>query len=189
MRAREAGFTLLEMMVALVVFGLVMAGIAQSFKYGLTAWTASTRNTARPEALAAMNAALAEMIAQSLPGSMTGKPDQFAFTTILPAGAGLNGGLADAAILRTPDGQLILRYTPHPPGVPLAALPAPLTEPLAQNIASLTVAYLTPQPGGTTAWSDNWSGDGLPPLIKIHLQFSDGQVWPDIVAAPINPGN
>ena len=34
---RQSGFTLLEMMVALVVFGLLMAGVAQTMRYGLTA--------------------------------------------------------------------------------------------------------------------------------------------------------
>ncbi len=40
MKPSEAGFTLLEMLVALVVFGLVMAGIAQAFRYGFTAISA-----------------------------------------------------------------------------------------------------------------------------------------------------
>jgi general secretion pathway protein J len=46
MKTRDAGYTLLEMLVALVVFGLVMAGIAQSFRFGLTAWSAAPRITA-----------------------------------------------------------------------------------------------------------------------------------------------
>jgi general secretion pathway protein J len=186
---RDAGYTLLEMLVALVVFGLIMAGIAQTFRFGLTAWTATTRNTTRPEALAAMERALGRMITQTLPGSMIGRTDQLAFTTTLPAGAGLPGGLADAAIMITPVGDLILRYTPHPPGIPLAPLPAPQVEPLAQGVTSLSIAYLVPQSSGAPAWLDSWSGDGLPLLVKIHLQFADGQNWPDLVAAPINTGN
>lgn len=185
----DAGYTLLEMMVALVVFGLIMAGIAQTFRFGLTAWNASIRNTARPEALAAMDTALTRMIVQARPGSMTGHPDQLAFTTILPAGAGLRGGLADAAITLDPGGNFVLRYRPHPPGVALAPLPPPKTEPLMQGVASLRVSYLTPQSGGEPAWSSSWSGNGLPLLVKIHLQFNNGQSWPDLVVAPLAPGN
>jgi general secretion pathway protein J len=186
---RDAGYTLLEMMVALVVFGLIMAGIAQTFRFGLTAWSATTRNTVRPEALAAMDSALTQMIAQALPDSMTGRPDQLAFTTTLPAGAGLPQGLADAAIMVAPGGDLILRYSQHPPGIPLAPMPPPQIEPLAQGVASLRVSYLVPQTGGAPAWSSSWTGDGLPLLVKLHLQFADGQNWPDLVAAPIKTGN
>jgi general secretion pathway protein J len=191
-RAREqeeAGYTLLEMMVALVVFGLVMAGIAQTFRFGTTAWSAAAQNTTEPEALVAVDDAMTRMIKQILPGTMTGLPDQFAFTTILPSGAGIPGGLADAAIMVSPDGDLVLRFKPHPPGIPLAQRDAPETERLVQGVTSLSISYLVSQSNGPPAWSNSWQGDGLPLLVKIHLQFSNGRNWPDLVAAPIGAGN
>ena len=188
-RQRDAGYTLLEMLVALVVFGLVMAGIAQTFRFGLTVWSAGPRIITGPEGLAAMDAALTRMITQTFPGSMTGSPDQLAFTTVLPAGAGLSGRLADAAIMVTSGGNLILRYSPHPPGIPLVPPPPPKIEPLAQGVASLSVLYLVPQSAGAPVWSSNWSGDGLPLLVRLHLQFTSGRNWPDLVVAPTNTGN
>jgi general secretion pathway protein J len=186
---RNAGYTLLEMLVALVVFGLVMAGIAQSFHFGLTAWTAATRNTARPEDLAAMNAAVAKMITQAVPGSMTGEQDEIAFTTTLPPGAGLPGGLADVAILASARDGLILRYRPHPPGVPLVPAPPPQFEALAQGITALTISYLVAQSDAAPDWSASWSGHGLPLLIKFHFHCTGGRDWPDLVAAPVATGN
>lgn len=186
---RDAGYTLLEMLVALVVFGLVMAGIAQSFHFGLTAWTAATRNTARPEDLAAMSAAVTKMITQAVPGSMTGRQDQIAFTTALPAGAGLQGGLADVAILANARGGLVLRYRPHPPGVPLTPAPPPHVETLDQGITVLTIAYLAPQADAAPGWSTSWSGHGLPLLVKLHFHGAGGRDWPDLVAAPVATGN
>lgn len=184
MRQRDAGFTLLEMMVALVVFGLVMAGLAQSFKFGLTAWSATTRRAEGPEDLAAMDAALTQMIAQAQPGSMTGKRNGLAFTTPLPAGAGLNGGLADVAIMMAPDGSLAMRYGAHPPGIPLTRMPPPRIETLAQGVTALKVTYLVAQQSGPPAWSDTWLDSGLPLLVRIHLDFAGAQSWPDLVAAP-----
>ncbi len=185
MKTRDAGYTLLEMLVALVVFGLVMAGIAQSFRFGLTAWSAGPRTITQPENMAALDAALTRMIAQALPGSMTGLADGMAFTTSLPPGAGLHG-LADVAILLAPDGTLILRYGPHPAGIILTPLPPARTEPLAQGITRLSITYLTPQPGGP-AWSGSWSGkQELPLLIRIHIDFANGHTWPDLVAAPVD---
>jgi len=188
MRQREAGFTLLEMLVALVVFGLVMAGIAQSFRFGLTAWSATMRNTATPENMAPLDAALTHMIAEALPGSVTGAPDRLAFTTRLPPGAGVNG-LADIAIRVAPDHTLILRYFPHPPGIPLTPLPAPKTELLATSVAGLSLSYLVAQQSGPPFWSNRFSGHGLPLLIRIHLQPTTGPAWPDLVAAPVNLNN
>jgi general secretion pathway protein J len=189
MRQREAGFTLLEMLVALVVFGLVMAGLTQTFRYGLSAWSAANRRAPAAENLAAMDAALARMIAQAQPGSVTGKPGGLAFTTRLPAGAGLKTGLADAAILLAPDGTLILRYGAHPPGVPLVHPPAPRTEPLATGVTAVKFSYLAPRDGGPPAWSDMWEDGGLPLLVRVHLQLASGQTWPDLVAAPVAAGN
>lgn len=186
---RDSGYTLLEMLVALVVFGLIMAGIAQTFRFGLTAWSATTRNTTRPEGLAAMNAAVTLMITQAVPDSMTGVRDQIAFTTKLPAGAGLPGALADVSIMVTSDDGLVMRFRPHPAGVPLAPAPVPQVEALAQGVTSLNVSYLVSKSGTSPVWSNSWSGYGLPLLVRFHFQFADGGSWPDLVAAPINTGN
>ncbi len=187
MKHRDSGFTLLEMLVAIVVFGLVMAGLAQTFRFGLTAWSATTRRTAGPENLAATDAALARMIGQAQPGSMAGHPDGLIFTTRLPAGSGI-AGLADVAVLAAPNGTLILRYRQHPPGIPLAPLPAPQIEVLAQNVAGLETTYLAAQSNKPPVWLDKWSGNGLPMLVRLHLVLTDGQTWPDLVAAPAAPG-
>lgn len=177
------------MLVALVVFGLVMAGLAQAFRFGLVAWSAGPAKTAEPENLAAMDMAMTRMVAQALPGSLTGRPDRLSFTTKLPAGAGLQGGLADAAIMAAAGDNLILRYSPHPPGIRLAPPPAPRVEILAHSVARLSIGYLVPHRGGPAVWSRVWSGNGLPLLVRIHLDFADGRNWPDLVAAPADTGN
>jgi general secretion pathway protein J len=189
MKRRDAGFTLLEMLVALVVFGLVMAGLAQTFRFGLTAWNFSTSSAVFPENMASLDSAVAAMILQAQPSSLTGHPHDFAFTTRLPAGAGLKGALAEVAIATAPDGKLWLRYAPHAPGIPITPPPAPASEPLATGVAALSLSYLIKKPGAAPVWSSTWSGRGLPLLIRIHIDFTNGQIWPDLVAAPIGGGN
>jgi general secretion pathway protein J len=181
---RHAGFTLLEMMVALVVFGLLMAGIAQTMRYGMAAWSAETRAADGPETMAAVDGALRRLIEQALPDDFTGQPDQMAFTTDLPAGSLLADPLGDAALLVTPDRQLALRWQPHPAGIPLRPAAAPRTEILLPGVASLQAQYLTVQDDGALVWSNRWSGAGLPVLVRIHLAFADRRRWPDIVVAP-----
>lgn len=185
MRHREAGFTLLEMMVALVVFGFVMAGLAQSFKFGLTAWSATDRRIAGPERLAAMDSALRRMIEQAEPGSIAGGHGFLTVTTALPEGAGLSGGLADVALQRDADGTLFLRYAAHPPGLPLTRPPAPQVEQLATGVSALQVSYLVQATGQPPVWSDRLLGGGGALLVRIHLTFADGREWPDLVVAPM----
>jgi general secretion pathway protein J len=188
MKRRDAGFTLLEMLVALVVFGLVMAGLTQTFRFGLSVWSAGPRRVAGPENMAALDAALTRMIGQAVPGSFIGHPDRLVFTTVLPPGAGLPGALADAAILPGPNNTLVLRYRAHPPGIPLVKLPPPMLETLATGVDGFSASYLIPQPSGAPAWTNDWTGGGLPLLVRLHIQTS-GANWPDLVAATVNPGD
>ncbi len=74
------------------------------------------------------------MIEQAQPDSMSGGPYSLAFTTNLPQGAGVVGGLQDVALQLGPGGALVLRYTPHPPGLPLGPAPVPKTDILATGL-------------------------------------------------------
>jgi general secretion pathway protein J len=188
MTLHDRGFTLLEMLVALVVFGLVMAGLAQTFRFGLTAWSSETRVASGPEDFTAVDAALRRLIEQARPEDFTGEPSALAFTTLLPRSAGNGDRLADVAVVLTPGGQLLLRLVPHPAGIPLTPLPAPQVETLFSDVSAVKLSYLAPVVAGPPGWSDHWTGNGLPLLVRIHINFTNGRIWPDLVAAPINGG-
>lgn len=183
MRRGEEGYTLLELLVALVVFGFIMAGLAQSYRFGLSVWSTGTRNITVPQNMAAADAALTRIIAAAQPGSMAGSGAQLALTTRLPPGAGLPG-LADAVILLTRDGTLVLRYRAHPAGIPLTAPPSLATEPLIQGVQKFSIAYLVPAPNTAPGWAASWSGKALPLLVRLHIQLADGRPWPDLIATP-----
>jgi general secretion pathway protein J len=183
MKRDAAGYTLLEMLVALVVFGLVMAGLAQAFRYGLTALAAGQRAIATPADLAAVDMALRRMIETAQLDSLRGGPGSLAFTTNLPEAAGPTGGLQDVALQLGIGGVLVLHYAPHPPGLPIGPLAPMATEVLASGVEQVQFAYLTPQAGTAPVWTRQFSGAGLPLLIRMHLSFA-GRDWPDLVAAP-----
>lgn len=187
MRHRQAGYTLLEMLVALVVFGLVMAGIAQTMRYGVAAFKASGSRGMAPESLAALDMGLTRMIAGAAPDSMSGEPGGMSFTTRLPPGAGIGDGLADVAIQRASGGILMLTYRPHPPGVPLVPAPAPHAERLARGVTAFALSYYGAQANQAAAWSDHWAGKGLPLLVRLHLGLGE-ETWPDLVIAPVLQG-
>ena len=89
----QAGFTLLEIMVALVVFGFLLAGLIQGVQFGLRAWNGQTALIAQRGDLDAVDTTLRGLIESMDPGSATeapnivGLPHAVAFTTTLPAGA------------------------------------------------------------------------------------------------------
>jgi len=182
MSERQAGYTLLEMLVALVVFGLVMAGVAQTMRFGLAAFSASDARGAAPENLAALDQALTRMIGSALPESLHGEPGGLAFTTRLPAGAGIGPGLADAAIRLSPDGDLILLYRPHPPGVPLGPPPPAQTELLAPGVTAFALSYFGARNRQPPAWSGSWLEETPPALVRLHMSASRHD-WPDLVIA------
>jgi len=189
MRRRETGFTLLEMMVALVVFGLLMAGLSQTMRYGLTAWTAETHAANGGEDMATVDMALRRLVEQAAPTGFTGTATGFACTTTLPAGSGLGDRLADIALVLGPDQTLLLRWTPHPAGIPLGPAPVPQTETLLRGVTGLRIGFLTAQPGAGPVWADTYTGGSVPLLVRIGIQFADHRMWPDLVAGPIVPAS
>ena len=189
MKCNDAGFTLLEMLVALVVFGLLMAGLSQTMRYGLAAWTAETHGATGSEDKVAVDGAIRRLIEQAAPDSFVGQPGGLAFTSVLPEGAGLNDRLADIALRVDAGGHLVLRWTPHPAGVPLAPPLAPHEELLLEGVEAIQISYLAPQPTGPAIWVSRWQSNGLPLLVRIGITFADATSWPDLVAAPVARGS
>lgn len=157
----------------------------------MTAWSAETHEAATRETMSAVDGALRRLIEQASPDTLTGTPDGLSFTAPLPAGGGLADPLSDLAILVAPDDRLALRYRPHPAGVLLGPppAPAPQTEFLLDGVTGIHVEYLASQPDGSVAWSGDWSGTGLPLLVRIDFSFSGDTTWPALAAAPANAGN
>jgi general secretion pathway protein J len=202
------GFTLLELLVALVVFGLLMAGLAQGLRFGLGAWSTQSRVIARDADLDAVERVLRALLGGLDPGRKIDPPNivgtnaGLAFTAELPRGAppgrasgGASGGASDgpaigdsgrhADMLLHVDAahRLVLEWLPHLHVRRLGPPPAPVETELLPGIARLELAYWT-RDGG---WRDAWRDRVPPDLIRVRLIFvaGDARRWPDIVIAPM----
>ena len=69
---RQAGFTLLEMIVVVAVFGLLMIGLTQGVRAGLTLWDAQSRRTGDTAELDAAARVLRTLLSGITPSPSTG---------------------------------------------------------------------------------------------------------------------
>ena len=187
---RDAGFTLLELLVALVVLGFVLAGVSQGVRYGVRASEAQARLVEARGELDAVDRALRRLVEAMDPGALRdgsaprGDPGRLAFVSELPQAA--TGLLARQAAMElgVEDGRLVLRWSPYLHAVRLGPPPPPERVELLRGVERLEVAYWTrgPSPG----WVRSWGADGPPSLVRLRIVFplGDRRHWPDIVAAP-----
>jgi general secretion pathway protein J len=189
-RSAPPGFTLLELLVALVVLGFVLAGIAQGVQFGLRAWTMQSQDVGAHADVDAADRVLRHLIAQMDPGTsgappnLVGSAGSLAFTTDLgQAAAALGVHDANVALL-VQDHNLVLRWTPVVHGVRLDPAPPPATTVLLPGVDRVEFAYWAHGEGGAGSWQTTWVEKDLPPIVKIRLIFPAAahRRWPDIVA-------
>ena len=187
--APAAGFTLLETLVALVVFGFLMSGLTQGLRFGIRAWQAQTSSLAARGDLDAAERTLRTLIERMEPGGMGGQPallrgtpHGIAFTTELPeAAGGLATPDADVSLQVTDGHELQLLWLEHirnrtrPP-------PPPGRVTLLHDVERLDIQYR-----GASGWQADWAGSPLPKLVRIRVVFTQasGRHGPDIVAMPM----
>ena len=189
-RQRDAGFTLLELLVALVVLGFVLAGLSGGVRYGLRAADTQARTLAERSELDAVDRAVRNLIEQMDPGTirdgtgMQGTAGRLVFVSDLPAASGLATRHADIALGLDGARRLVLRAAPHLPGKPFGPPPLPVEEELLRDVDHVEFSYLGRDAGA--GWASAWGGKELPATIRLRVVFPPGdrRHWPDIVASP-----
>lgn len=194
-RGGAAGFTLLEILVALTVLGFILLGLGQGLRFGLTAWTMQSRTIAARDDLGAAERLLRGLIARMEPGTaddpppLRGLPGAMQFQTSLPLAADLlRFRTAEAALGVDGEHRLVLRLTPNPRAIPIGPARTVIEETLLNGLDRIELAYWRPaQRNAAGAWVRNWAAQDLPGLVRIRLIFPQGDArhWPDIVAAPL----
>jgi general secretion pathway protein J len=194
---RQSGFTLLEILVALVVLGFLMVGLTQGVRAGLTMWGAQTRRVGETADLDAGARVLRRLLSGiSLPSaggflvaSSTEKfealPDSLTFVGNLPTGFGTTRR-ADIT-LELHEGRLVLRWTPRRHELSIAPPPEPIETELIRGVERFDLAYWgSPSPGEPAGWQSRWDRRDIPELIRVRLGFATGdrRRWPDLIAAP-----
>src|SRR6476660_5645069 len=200
-RSREkdprAGFTLLELLVALALFSLLSLVLLESVRFGIGAWQRSNTYADQMADGLHVQTLLRHMIENAYPLFLSddsskkridfdGHKNTLSFLTPTPLALGSggrsrillaterHGSTANFILTAWPD--LKRQYNTLRPTI------------LLEGLKDATFSYF----GKTSSdkimnWHDDWFNQPeLPQLIKIHLQFSsdDARHWPDLIGAP-----
>lgn len=189
----DTGFTLLEILVALVVLGFLMVALTQGVQFGLQSWRAQARILTERGDLDVTDRTVRTLIARLDPGSpaepalVRGDTRSLSFTTELPRAAGaLPTRRADVTLTTDAGHRFAMLWVPHirtwigPPRVPERA-------DLLTGVDHVEFSYW--QKDGTQGagtWVPTWRGREPPALVRIHVVFprASRRHWPDIVVAP-----
>ena len=201
MRAAR-GFTLLELIVALVLFALLSGVLFGSLKL---AGRSTDSGEAKADAVSSMRLAedfLRSNLAQEHPQRMrkivqfpllfTGRQDELRYASELPARVAGGGIWFFRLAVRSddPKSPLVLeRMIPDLSATSTPEFGAADRSVLAEGIAKLAIGYYGRESGDmaatTPTWRDRWDDtQRLPLLIRIDVTPQRGRPWPTLYVAP-----
>lgn len=179
MRKGEAGFTMVETLVALALVAIVSLLLFEGMRFSSLAWQGRADRAGALTAALAASDALREIaqgaVDPNLQQDMQGQSDGMKLITVQAAAPGISRRAVHLSVFAQ-DGILIAESRD------IGAEVATTQQELARGIKSVSFRYLD-QSGGT--WSDSWGRpEVLPRLIEVRLQVDGLAHWPAIVVAP-----
>lgn len=202
-RQRQAGFTLLELLISIAILGLLSVMMVGGLNFGARVWE-RTEDVAQDQGrIAAVQSLLRRQIAQIASHQVRGPnrqpriafeggSQQLVFVAPLPQYLGQGGYyvIALEGRLRGQSHDLVLRWQPFDRERPNLILSGDAYEELLlTGLNEITFRYFGySRRGVPTGWLTTWEDSTqLPELIDIGVAFDEDleQVWPPLVAAVV----
>ena len=183
----SSGFTLIEVVIALAIFGFVLVGLAQSLRFGMAARDVEDRLAGRAAQLERMDRVLRRIIEQASPPASTddkpfaGEEHRLTLMTLLPDEPQTElTRHAQVAIGVDDRHRLVLRWTPHPNALAIGRVPPMQEIVLAEGVERIDLAYHAATAEGGK-WSKTWTDAPLPAMVQVHFVLPGGKHrWPDM---------
>jgi general secretion pathway protein J len=190
---RRPGYTLIELLVALSIMGLLSVMLLAGLSGRGDAWIRMDRATTRDEAIEAAQDVLRERLQHAWPATrydirppgpdFDGDSDRLTFLAPPPARDG-PGTLRRYSLRLDANGDLVLEAVSD-----LALDPSrpERRDVVLRGVRALDLSYFgAVEPDPTPRWNARWrQRPRMPSLVRIRLQFARDQArWPDLVARP-----
>jgi general secretion pathway protein J len=197
-----AGFTLLELLIAITLLGLLMAALFGGLQLGARAWERSEERLDQSARLQVVQNFLRDRLTQAYPLesddgtdrsrlAFAGDVDTLQFVTLMPEYLG--AGFAEFVLAVDDQDEvknLVVRWRRIDPVDPLAtADEEPQIKVLLEDIERLDIAYYGARDRREPAfWRDQWlDAAQLPRLVRLGVVFppEDRRHWPDLIVQPM----
>jgi general secretion pathway protein J len=182
---RARGFTLVEMLVALVVLGLVMGGVVAALRVGLEGWRRQAAAMEQAGRIETVDRSLRRLVSAAS-GNFAGDAHLLAFDTMLPMSVPAHLRRARVEILADASGRLAINWTARLVGSEGGA-PFKGTVEVLDGVDAISFRYWVQ---GTESlrggWVDALPEGAQPLLIRVHFDFdrTGSAEWPDMLLAP-----
>jgi general secretion pathway protein J len=195
---REAGFTLVEMLVALALFSLIATLLFNNVRFGLKAWQIGSSQGELLARSAAAQDALRRLVGNAYPMLMAsdGNDPSIDFEgahetmTFLGDAPVVTGGAGRFRFRLFPERKqdhtdLVISSTPELANPQEASMTT--SSVLVADIDQVEFSYSRGGASSEARWSDSWSKpSNLPMLVRVRVTFRSGdtRLWPDLLIAP-----
>lgn len=186
----EDGFTLLEILVVTVVFGLLSVALWQGVGVGTRGWSQAERRYGDEATFQGTEESLRRLIERAEPPDargasvFSGDAERLGFVSWLPEQGGYRKQV-QVAFGVDADKRLVLRWRRFRRADCALQPEIPHEETLAHNVGRVEFSYYGVVEGHYV-WQKTWESRALPLLVRIRLErVGGGDLWPAILVRPL----
>ena len=200
----RAGFTLLELLIAITLLGLLMAALFGGLQLGARAWERGEERLDQSARLQVVQGFLRDRLTQSSPLEVVedgtgrrrlmfeGTPEALRFVTLMPEHLGTGFAEFVLTLVDQDDARhLAVRWQPFevPGPMPATADAEPQIKVLLEQVENLQLSYYgAPGRELPAAWYEQWlEASVMPDLVRLRVSFPPGdpRYWPDLIVPPM----